>query len=378
MPKTKRIIASILAILIMSTFVACGGYVTETRTVFSSGIVFSASLCGGDEKSAIDEMSELMEEADASINVNRPDSLIAKFNAAQNGAKIEVDRHAYYLAIKSKEIYAATSGAFDPSLSAASRLWEVDADGINRYAYGSAKKESLPQADEVNALAGKSGMDGFTATEEDGKYYLTKTADGVTLDFGGIAKGYIADECRDVCLRRGVTSALIEISGNIYLIGDYRDGGRNKPWGVGVVNPRGTEDKRGYVCGFYLGGNASVVTSGDYERCYDFDNGDETLRVCHIIDGKTATPIGIKYDETTGKYRRTDHVISATVVGESSLVCDAYATAACVVGAEKAVELIEKIGYRALIFTSDGKFAKVGDFDFSETETLYKTEYSPL
>ena len=121
-----------------------------------------------------------------------------------------------------------------------------------------------------------------------------------------------------------------------------------------------------------------MVTSGDYERCYEFDNGDETLRVCHIIDGKTATPIGITYDETTGKYRRIDHVISATVVGESSLVCDAYATAACVVGAEKAVELIEKIGYRALIFTSDGKFAKVGDFDFSETETLYKTEYSPL
>ena len=89
-------------------------------------------------------------------------------------------------------------------------------------------------------------------------------------------------------------------------------------------------------------------------------------------------PIGIAYDETAAKYVQTPHVISATIVGESSMLCDAYATAACVLGGEKAAEFLGKEGYRALIFTSDGKFAKVGEFDFSENETLYKTEYTPL
>ena len=379
MPKAKKIIALTIAAIALIACASCGGgYVTETRTVFSSGIVFSVSLRGGDEKTAIKEMLALTDAADASVNPNRADSILSKFNASGNGETTEVDRHAYYLAVRSKEIYEKTDGAFDPSLTAVSKLWEVDADGINKYAYGGAGKESLPDIEEVDVLKGKSGMNGFTAAEENGRYYLTKTADGVTLDFGGIAKGYIADECRKICETYGVASALIRISGNVYLIGDYFDGSGNKPWGVGVINPRGGEDKSGYVCGFYEKGNVSVVTSGDYERCYDYSSGGETLKVCHIVDGKTAMPIGIKYDETAGKYISAPHVISATIVGESSLLCDAYATAACVTGAEKAVKFLEKEGYRALIFTSDGKFAKVGDFDFSDTETLYKTEYAPL
>lgn len=378
MPKTKRIIALLAAAVAALTCAACGGYVTETRTVFSSGIVFSASIYGGDEKSAIADMLAIADELDASVNINRTDSLLSAFNASRAGETTEVDRHAYYLAVKSKDIYLKTDGAFDPSLSGVSRLWEVDADGINAYAYGGAKKESLPDIEEVKALGGKSGMDGFTAEEKDGKYYLTKTADGVTLDFGGVAKGYLADECRKICETRGVTSALIKISGNIYLIGDYRDGNSDKPWGVGVINPRGGDGKNAYVCGFYERGGVSVVTSGDYERSYDYTYGEETLKLCHIIDGKTAMPIGIAYDETAAKYVQTPHVISATIVGESSMLCDAYATAACVLGAEKAAEFLGKEGYRALIFTSDGKFAKVGEFDFSENETLYKTEYTPL
>lgn len=378
MPKTKRIIALLAAAVAALTCASCGGYVTETRTVFSSGIVFSASLSGGDEKSAIADMLAIADELDASVNINRADSLLSAFNASENGETTEVDRHAYYLAVKSKEIYLKTDGAFDPSLGAVSRLWEVDADGINAYAYGGAKKESLPDIEEVKALGGKSGMDGFTADEKDGRYYLTKTADGVMLDFGGVAKGYLADECRKICKTRGVTSALIKISGNIYLIGDYRDGNSDKPWGVGVINPRGGDEKNAYVCGFYERGDVSVVTSGDYERSYDYTYGGETLKLCHIIDGKTAMPIGIAYDETAAKYVQTPHVISATIVGESSMLCDAYATAACVLGGEKAAEFLGKEGYRALIFTSDGKFAKVGEFDFSENETLYKTEYTPL
>ena len=379
MPKRKRLIALFIATAAMFACVSCGnGYVTETRTVFSSGIVFSVSLYGGDEKAAISDMLAVADELDASVNPNRTDSLLSAFNASAVGETIEVDRHAYYLAVKSREIYLKTDGAFDPSLSAVSRLWKVDADGIGKYAYGGAEKEALPDITEVNALAGKSGMDGFVAEERDGKYYVTKTKDGITLDFGGVAKGYLADECRQICLNRGVTSALIKISGNIYLVGDYRDGKSDKPWGVGVINPRGGDGKSAYVCGFYESGDVSVVTSGDYERCYDYNDGGETLKVCHIVDGTTAMPIGIAYDEAAGKYVQTSHVVSATIVGESSMLCDAYATAACVSGIEKAAEYLKAEGYRALMFTSDGKFMKVGEFDFSSSETLYKTEYASL
>ncbi len=124
MPKTKRIIALLAAAVAALTFAACGGYVTETRTVFSSGIVFSVSLSGGDEKSAIADMLVIADELDASANINRADSLLSAFNASRAGETTEVDRHAYYLAVKSKEIYLKTAGAFDPSLSGVSRLWK--------------------------------------------------------------------------------------------------------------------------------------------------------------------------------------------------------------------------------------------------------------
>ena len=60
------------------------------------------------------------------------------------------------------------------------------------------------------------------------------------------------------------------------------------------------------------------------------------------------------------------------------MLADAYSTAVCVMGAEKGARFLSEKGYKGIIFTSDKKYVFVGDIDFTPSENLYLTEYSPL
>lgn len=381
MIRTRKLLSIFFgALLTIGLCCSCSpsGYATKTQTVFSSGLVFSASVMGGKSQASIDEMLAFLDEADVSLNMNRTDSLISKFNGLKAGEKLKADKHLFTVAKAALELYRKTDGAFNPALNSLSEAWNVDANGINRYAYGDAKPESLPEPSELNKLASRSVGDGYECLEENGEYYLLKSADGLELDFGGIAKGYCVDVCRDIALNCGVTSALIKISGNVMLIGDYFDGKSDRAWGIGVINPRKKDENSArYVCGFCRNGDVSVVTSGDYERCYDYSyDGGETVKICHIIDGSTKMPLGVRYDEESGRYKNArSYVISATVMGEKSMIADAYSTAVCVLGLEKGAKLLADNGYDGIIFTSDGKYKIVGDVELSEKETLYINEY---
>lgn len=386
--RLRKLIAIILSGLCSALCLACSGgtYYTVTQTVFSSGLVFSASVLGDKDEEAVEEMLDFLNEIDASVNVNRTDSLLSRFNALSAGERIEVDYHAYKLVSAARELYYATDGAFNAALSGISHAWGVDAEGINRYVYGNGtvtQPPALPSKEQLSALLGFTDMseNTFGFYTEDGKYYLEKYVSELKLDLGGIAKGYCADKCREIALKYGLKSALIKLSGNVMLVGDYYNGKSYQPWGVGVINPR-KEDSSSpqYVCGFYVGGDATVVTSGDYERCFNYYyDGGASVKVCHIIDGRTLMPVGVEYDANTGRYKNSDsYVISATVIGENSMLADAYSTAVCVMGAQKGAQFLQEKGYKGIIFTSDKKYVFVGDIDFTPGETLYQTEYSPL
>lgn len=378
--KTKKTLAIIIAItFIFVTGCAPKGYSERIHTTFSSTMTYSAKAQGGNAKGALDEIDKMLDEIDKSVNVNRRDSLLSAFNKAKANEKVEVDKHAYNMALVAKEAYALTDGAFNVSLGTLSSAWGVDADGVKKYVYGNEKIQALPSASECASLLEQANLSALTVSNENGKYYLMKTIDALTLDFGGLAKGYCADLCKEIALRHGVSSALFQISGNVMLIGEYIENNVARDWGVGVINPRQTLNTSHYVCGFYRKGNVSVVTSGDYERCYFYDYESSSVRINHIIDGRTGYPTGVKYDQVTNRYfTDTTAVCSATIVGESSLWCDILSTTACVVGLTKASEIISEKGYDALLFTADKKMKVVGEFNFAQSEKLYLTEYQQV
>lgn len=367
--RIKQLIALLLSLTLCAALVGCKtGYYTVEGTVFSSGMVFSARIFGGNEKATAQKMQDYLVAADGVFNANLPTSEITKVNKAATGERVEISKQLWTVASLAKELSEVTDGAFDCTLSPISELWGVDVDGIAKYCYGGQTPDAFPTEETLISARAQVTPGGYELSEDGGRYYLTKTVDGLTLDFGGIAKGYCADALKLIATENGVKSGVISISGNTVLIGNKTDGSK---WGVGVNNPRrkSAQDSQ-YVCGFYESG-VSVVTSGDYERYYEAFG----TRVCHVIDGKTLLPVGVERTEN-GYANTPSYVISATVIGEISAKADAYATAVMVLGLEKGAQLLRSNGYKGVIFTSDGKYAIVGDMEMSQSETLYLTEYT--
>lgn len=178
-------------------------------------------------------------------------------------------------------------------------------------------KETLKKVDSNNL-----NLEGNTVS-------LTNDA---TVDFGGIAKGYIADLIKRDLIKNGVQSGIINFGGNVLTIGAKPSG---EPWTIGVRDP---EDEMGSSMGVLDVTDKTVVTSGTYERYFEEDG--KTYH--HILDKRTGYP-------------STSPLYSVTIVAEKSLDADALSTGAFILGPEKGLELIENIeGVDAIFYPNDG------------------------
>ena len=162
---------------------------------------------------------------------------------------------------------------------------------------------------------------------------------GAKLDIGGIAKGYIADRIADLLRERDVRHALINFGGNIVTIGVRPDG---KPWRIGLQTP-GREWGRSYWASIESADN-TVVTSGIYERAFELNG----KKYHHILDPSNGYPA-----QTT--------IVSVTVQAEDSMVADAVATAALILGPEKGLDLIHRFGAKGIILEKDGTITRSKD-----------------
>lgn len=337
-------------LLLLCVSCASVSYTDKYYTVFTD-LYMTVSYYGGTDNGAEEIANTLNEQ----INPDVPTSYVARFNAMGKG-EIEVSKSVYDMVLSSKRLYSLSGGAFDMTLGDLSKLWHVDHQSLEEY-YPSSFPE-LPSYEQICAI--ESTMDKIGARSENGKYYLTKTADNAKIDLGAIAKGYLTDLVRDKLKENGVRSALIDVSGNLSIVGKrYAEDGTKGAWKIGVNNCFRADGS--YLCGLNIDGDLSVITSGTYERGYKKDG----VNVNHIIDPHTKMPVGIKYGNSV--YSNTaDHVISATVIGESGAMCDAVATAVCVMGIEDGAELIESLGLSALIVTADGRYTSVGNINFMQ------------
>jgi len=166
---------------------------------------------------------------------------------------------------------------------------------------------------------------------------------GAWLDFGGIAKGYIADRMADLLRERGVPGAVIDLGGDVVIVGEKQDG---SPWRIGVRRPFGSP---GELLGVVETREAAVITSGVYER--NFEQGGVLYH--HILDPSTGMPV-------------QSDIVGVTVLAESAMVGDALSTAMLLLGSERAVVLAlqvpEFIG--ALLILESGELMEIGDIDF--------------
>ena len=166
---------------------------------------------------------------------------------------------------------------------------------------------------------------------KDGTVTLTDPEAGIDLGF--IAKGFIADKLKEYLMEQGVTSALINLGGNILTIGSKPDG---SAYTIGVKDPFSVNG--GHLTTVSSTDN-SVVTSGTYERYFTWEN----TRYHHILDASTGYPA------------ETD-IAGVTIICDSSTKADALSTTCLLLGKEKALELLASFPDTEGIFiTNDGE-----------------------
>ena len=272
--------------------------------------------------------------------------------AAKNDAAVEifpVNDNVARLISKAIDIAKKTNGAFDPTIAPIVKLWgtgtnhaRVPLDGEIRAALRSVDYRRLRVSSarvllKTNSGAARSAPDEKAVTPMYRTVYKiiigASGAPRTSIDMGGIAKGCAADRTAALLRESGVKSALIDLGGNIYVIGDSPKG---CPWRIGIQHPH---RPRGEYLGVVECEDISVVTSGPYERYFEKDG----VRYHHIFDPKTGRPA------------KSD-LASVTVVSKISADADALCTAFFVMGFDRTIEFLRNHRHlKAILVKNDGK-----------------------
>lgn len=306
MKKIITAVAFAFAVILITMLIRNNTY-SRTEYMLDTVITITA-----DNKKAVDACFEEILRLEKLLSAYIPDSDVAKINASSADAPIEVSPETAYLIKKAKEYKTLTNGSFDISIKPVVDLWDIKNGG---YVPGEGEL-----AEALN-LIGDIDINGNTVS-------LKK--DGMQIDLGGIAKGYVGDRVRDVLLSYGVDSAIADLGGNIVTIGKN---GR-KDWVVGLQKP---DEQRGTTFAEVNAVDKVVVTSGGYERYFEKDG----KRYHHIINPET------------GK-NPDNNVLSVTIIADDGTLADALSTACFIKGKDEGLLIAEKAGVDAVIYTTDG------------------------
>ena len=243
-------------------------------------------------------------------------SPLEELNAAAGRGPVRVPPELAEILALAGEVSALTDGAFDVTFAGAGRLWDFRA-----------RPPRVP-SDEVLARALRDV--GWRRVRVDIASSTVELEAGTRIGLGGIAQGFGADRAMAVLREHGVEHAIVNVSGDVKALGRRFD----EPWEIAIVHPR----RREHVIAVLPVSNTCVVTSGDYERFFELDG----RRYHHILDPRTGRP--------------SNGCMSATVVAPDATLADALATGLCVMGAERGMELVERLPrVEALLVDLEGR-----------------------
>jgi len=318
-------------LLIFVLFSLTGCQPEEEKTfetqIFAMDTVMTITATGGDTQAALTAAREEIERLEALLSVTDENSEISAVNRGA-GTPVTVSEETADIVRQALSDAELTGGRFNIAIYPISKAW-----GFTTVEY------RIPEQKEIRDLLQKTDVDAITVEGNE----ITIGA-GMEIDLGGIAKGYAGDAVRGILSDYGVTSAIINLGGDVQLLGTNVDG---VPWRVAVQEPDGED----YIC-IVRASNLAVATSGSYER---FFIGEDGVRYHHIIDPVTGAPA-------------QSGLSSVTVVTESGSNGDALATALFIMGAEDAADFWrENGGFEALMVSDSGEiFVTEGFVDMYE------------
>lgn len=290
------------------------------KTEYMLGTICTITVYDGKKDTAIDKAFNRIKEIENKMSVNKSGTELDKVadSAGKNFVKVSDDT--FYVLKKGKYYSEKSSGAFDITIGPLVKLWGIGTDH--------AKLPSRQEIDEKKVLVNYKEL---ILDERNHKVMLERQ--GMSLDLGGIAKGYSADEAARILKEEGIKHAIINLGGNVVVINNNING---KPWNIGIQNP--FEDN-GKEMGVIKVTDKTVVTSGIYER-YLEKNG---KKYHHILNPFTGYPMD-------------NNLASVTLVTDVSIDADAMTKNIFYLGVDKGINYVKTIkGLDAIFVTKDKK-----------------------
>jgi FAD:protein FMN transferase len=266
---------------------------------------------------SLEECFARLREINARMSVRQAGSELDAVNDAAGRGAVRVTEDVFVVVKRALELARLSNGLFDPTVGPLVRLWGITTDHAR-----------VPSAAEIKAaLALVNWKD---VVLDAGALTIALRRPSMTLDVGGVAKGYAADEMVRILSARGVRSALIDLGGNIFAMGSKPGG---NPWSIGIQDPGG---ERGAYLGVIEVANKTVVTSGVYER-YFMKNG---KRYHHIMDTRTGFPVD-------------NGLVSVTVVADTSFAADGVTLTLLSMGPREGQAFARKTGLQVIMVGAD-------------------------
>ena len=290
---------------------------TAQEDFFSMDTPMTVLVSGKNAKEEAREAREMLEGEDARWSPTKEGSDVYRINH-HIGAYVGVAEETKELIAQSIRVGRETNGALDITLLPVLRAWGFSG-GAHR----------VPRDDELQAARALTGL--AKLHSKDGREPAVMLESG-GIELGATAKGYAAELVAERLRAKGITSALLNLGGNVEVIGKKPNGSL---WKIGIRNPFG-----GDPIGVLQVSDTSVVTSAIDQRFFTDETGH---RYWHIID------------PTTGKPAQSG-LASATIIMPDCGYADALSTAVFVMGKDSAFALWKKKGdFEMILVAMNGK-----------------------
>ncbi|MBN9669452.1 FAD:protein FMN transferase [Labrenzia aggregata] len=256
-----------------------------------------------------------------------PSSEVSRFNALASTEAMTVSEDLAKVISAAKDIHQASEGQFDITLGPVIEAWGFGAKDTHGHAQ--------PAADKLAAAVNAAGQtDGLRVTGN----RISKSRPDTQIYLPSIGKGYGIDQMAQAVRGFGLKDFMVEIGGDLYASGRNADG---LDWQIGIESPDAHTRQAYRIASL---SNLGMATSGDYRNYFEKDG----QRYSHILDARTGRPI-------------THRTASVTVLAESAMLADAWATALLVHGTERGLEIANR---RDLAVLFIDRSADAGDKGF--------------
>ncbi len=337
----KKTITLLLIVTLAFTFVSCSGKEGAKQKFEQTytGCFDTLTIISGYEKSEqdftgnfhkiIDQLKIYSKEYDIYNNYEGINN-IKTINDNAGKEKIRVSKDIINLLKFSKEMYGKSRQKLNIAMGSVLVIWKKYRDDANNNG-----RISIPSPEELTEASQHTDINKLIINEEENTVFLEDP--NMSLDVGAVAKGYASELLMDFCKKNNIDNYLINLGGNVRAVGVKPDG---KPWKIGIADPLAPSSVI-YNSKVY---DATLVTSGDYERYYECNG----KRYHHIIDPQTLYP--------------SETFSSVTIYAEDSGIAEILSTTLFIVSLEEGKKILKDFSDVSVLWIcKDGRVETFGE-----------------